>query len=73
MGRDDLIFVKLQGGKDEHLFSYSASELEELIDELNLSMVSICDNDLDTNPFIKAISLLTEIKLCAKKELRRVK
>lgn len=57
--------IYLRGKEKDFLLSYSAEELEELIDDLNLSMVGFKNDDVE--PFLKAIGLLTEIKMLAKK------
>ncbi len=61
----NIIYVTTEENSTPRMLSYSAEELELLIDDLNLSMVGVGKEELQ--PFLQAIGLLTEIKILAKR------
>lgn len=52
-------------GESKNVLSFSQDEIADLLDELNMSLVDLPEGVC--TPFLKAVSLLTEIKLITKR------
>ena len=56
--------VSSQGdnGTNEKVFPHSEEEIQSVIDGMNESMIDLYRNEIDVEPYLSAVALLTELK-----------